>query len=130
MIGHPLRGEIWLTNLGKTEGSEQAGIRPCVIVQNNKGNASSETTVAVPMTTAPARNYEFHVTLEVEETGLLHRCTAKCEQVRTLSFASRLIKLIGQLTPEAMFRLEEALLFELGIDADDHAGGDIGFDVQ
>jgi len=115
MIGHPLRGEIWLASSGATEGSEQAGIRPCVIVQNDKGNTSSRTTVVVPMTTAVSVEYPFHVTLDVEETGLLHRCTAKCEQIRTLSIPHRLIKLIGQLTPEAMFKLEKALLYELGM---------------
>ena len=129
-----IRGGIYIVKLDPTLGSEIAGERPCIVVQNNLGNESSKTTVVVPVTKKPPkRDYRFNAVMEPDETGLLLTSTAKCEHMKSVSIEHRIERKVGQLTSEVMFRLEEALLYELGIDADyhaGHAGGEIGFDVQ
>ena len=59
---HCVRGEIYLANLEPVVGSEQGGIRPVVILQNNVGNKHSPTTIAAPITTKRVpNNLPIHV---------------------------------------------------------------------
>jgi mRNA interferase MazF len=124
--GHK-RGDIFLVRLDPVIGSEQGGTRPCIVVQNDKGNALAPTTLVVPLSAnIPEIAYPFHVLLQPSETGLPKPCIAKCEQIKVVAVEGRFVRRLGAVSKKALRRLEKAILYELGIDADDHAGfGDL-----
>ncbi|MBR1385055.1 MAG: type II toxin-antitoxin system PemK/MazF family toxin, partial [Ruminococcus sp.] len=63
----PLRGDMFLAEMKQTRGSEQAGCRPVVIVQNDVGNRYSPTTIIVPLTTKKKRSMPTHVHISHSE---------------------------------------------------------------
>lgn len=66
------RGEIYWVDWSPGRGSEQTGVRPAVILQNNVGNQFSPTTIVAAISTrVPPKLYPFHVRLSPEESGLL-----------------------------------------------------------
>lgn len=76
------RGDIWVIDLGNHKvGSEQAGCRPCIVVQNNKGNAFSTTTIVCPITSKSKPSLPTHVELDVLE----YVSTILCEQIIVVS---------------------------------------------
>lgn len=114
----PKRGCIYSVNLDPSIGSEQAGTRPCVVIQNDIGNANSPTSLVIPLSSKlPKRKYPFQVLLVPSETGLDKVSVAKCDQIQVISIKHRLQEQLGRLSDDAMHRLEKAVLFELGIDA-------------
>ena len=108
----PLRGDMFLAEMKQTRGSEQAGCRPVVVVQNDKGNNHSPTTIVVPLTSKTKRPLPTHVSISSRD--LKYRSTALCEQVTTISTA-RLISYIGSLGFKDMKRIDEALRTSLEI---------------
>ena len=105
-----LRGEIYDARLDPTEGSEQVGIRPVVIVSRNAMNASSSLALAVPCTTYRGRRiYPSQTILRAPEGGLEVDSIAMAEQVRVVSLA-RLLRRRGILGAQALARIEGALL--------------------
>jgi mRNA interferase MazF len=110
-----LRGEIYLSNLGQERGLGQAGIRPVLVIQNDAGNASSDTTIVASLTTHRfSAGYPFHVEVTPRESGLRERSTILLEQIQTLSI-DRLGRRIGQLAPNAMAEVDEAIHASLGL---------------
>ncbi len=108
------RGEIYLVNLTKNVGSEQGGIRPAVIIQNDKGNQYSPTTVVCPITSKQKKNIPTHVEL-LPEDGVSKPSMVLCEQPMTID-KSLLLKLIGKVTsPTKMNEVNEKLMISLGI---------------
>jgi mRNA interferase MazF len=110
------------------KGSEQGGIRPALVVQNDVGNANSQTTVIVAITrTMPKRPYPFTVSISPEDSGLREPGTVICSQINTIFKAehpqTRLrpapgeptIRPIGRLTAAKMAEVEQALRYNLGI---------------
>ena len=89
-------------------GSEQQGVRPGLVVQNDKGNANSPTTIIVAMTTQARRPYPFQVAVTAAESGLDGDGLVLCEQVVTID-QSRLREKIGELTPDKMQEVDKAL---------------------
>jgi mRNA interferase MazF len=79
------RGEVWLADLNPTQGSEQAGIRPVIIFQNNLVSQFSTTTIAIPLTTNQ-RRAALPVCLLIEQGngGLSQDSVALCFQMRVL----------------------------------------------
>ena|SRR3989339_1615696 len=117
----PERGAIYIANFDPVLGSELRGMRPCVVMQNDPGNLTSKTTIVIPFTTRiPDRWYTFAVVLDPSETGLPHTSVAKCDQIRVITIERRLLKRVGQLTPDALHRIERAILFELEIFPENH----------
>ena len=110
------RGEIYDARLDPTEGSEQAGTRPVVIVSRDAINAVSPVIIVVPCTTyrAGRRLYPSQVLLRAPEGGLNSDSVALGEQVRALA-TSRLGRWRGQLSPEALTQLDRALLIALDL---------------
>lgn len=108
----PIRGDIFLAEMKQSRGSEQAGIRPVVIVQNNTGNKHSPTTIIVPLTAKKKRPLPTHVT--IKHYGLKKKSIALCEQVTTIA-RSRLISYIGSLGAKDMKKLDKALKISLNI---------------
>lgn len=82
------RGDVWLFDLSPAIGSEQKGLRPCYIVQNDIGNYYAPTVIAIPMTTSTTKHSVLtHVVVDEDEAaaaGLRDSSTILCEQIMTL----------------------------------------------
>ena len=121
------RGEIYWVEFDPVKGSEQGGLRPALVVQNDVGNRYSPTTVVVAITrTIPPRPYPFVVVIRPEESGLPERSAVNCAQVATIQQAgpaSRLrpprgestVRPIGQLDRAKMAQVDQALKFNLAL---------------
>jgi mRNA interferase MazF len=114
MIDRLKRGQIWLADLNPTQGSEQAGVRPVIIFQNDLVSQFSTTTIAIPLSTNQ-RRAALPICLLIEQGngGLSQDSVALCFQMRVLD-KTRLSRLLGQLSPEIIDRLEEVVLLTLG----------------
>ncbi len=121
------RGEIYWVEFDPVKGSEQGGLRPALVVQNDIGNRFSPTTVIAAITpTIPPKAYPFVVIIEPEESGLPERSVVNCSQVATIQStgkASRfrppvgesILRPVGRLGEETMVRVAGALTYNLGI---------------
>jgi mRNA interferase MazF len=121
------RGEIYWVEFDPVKGSEQGGLRPALVVQNDIGNRFSPTTVVVAITrTLPPQPYPFIVIVEPAESGLPARSAVNCTQMATIQQAgpgSRLrlrrgeteLHPIGQLDSERMAAVEKAIKFNLDL---------------
>jgi mRNA interferase MazF len=107
----PKRGEVWYADLSPIKGSEQGGLRPCVIVQNDIGNTYSPTTIIVPLTTAVKKQLPTHralgYTLGVKGIVL-------CEQIRVID-KSRLKNRLCTLSADLMAKIDETVKVALGL---------------
>lgn len=102
-----LRGEIYWANLDPTQGREQAGYRPILVLSHDVFNERSGTVIAVALT-SQAQKAGFPLTLELSSTNLPKQSWVKISQIRTLSVA-RLGDRIGQVTPEEIVLVLEGL---------------------
>ncbi len=121
------RGEIYWVEFDPVKGSEQGGLRPALVVQQDIGNQYSPTTVVVAITrTLPPRPYPFVVVVEPEESGLPARSAINCSQIATIQKdepGSRLrpwpgeheVRPIGQLSAQRMAEVDRALRYNLGL---------------
>ena len=108
------RGDIYRANLDPVVGSEQGGVRPVVIIQNNRGNLHSHTVIVAAVTTSRKKPFlPVHVRITAEESGLPADSVVLTEQVRTLE-KSRLSRYLGHLAEGAMARIDAALDRSLG----------------
>ncbi|NJK67742.1 MAG: type II toxin-antitoxin system PemK/MazF family toxin [Microcoleus sp. CSU_2_2] len=100
-----------------TQGSEQAGTRPIIIFQNDLVSQFSTTTIAIPITTNQ-RRAALPICLPIEQGngGLSQDSVALCFQMRVLD-KTRLIRKIGQLSPEIISQLEDVVLLTLGYES-------------
>ena len=110
------RGEVYDASLDPTEGSDQAGLRPVVIVSRNAINNASPVVLAVPCTrfNPDRRVYPSQVVLRAPEGGLDADSVALCEQVRALA-KGRLGRRRGELSGAAMSAVDHALLIALDL---------------
>lgn len=100
------RGELYYAQLPVNVGSEQSGKRPVVIIQNDKGNEYSPTTIVALITSQNKKYLPTHVT--IRNIALPYNSTIMAEQVRTID-KSRLGKIIGRISNEEMSWLDKAL---------------------
>jgi len=108
------RGEIWLVNLDPTQGREQAGTRPFLVVSVNLLNhGAAELVVGIPVT-SKAKNIPLHVEITPPEGGLSLTSYAKCEDVRSIS-TSRLKKRLGSVSIQTIDSIEDRLRILLGL---------------
>ncbi len=115
-IPGPRRGEIWDVNWSPGRGAEQQGTRPALIIQNDRGNASSSypLTIVASMSRTE-RELPLHVRIAPsEENGLTDYTDVKCEQVMTIE-KSRLLRRRGALTQEEIHRVDIALRLSLSL---------------
>ena len=109
------RGEIYYADLSPVVGSEQGGIRPVLIIQNDVGNLHSPTVIAAAITSRQAKaKMPTHITLRAAHCGLAHDSMVLLEQVRTLDKA-RLKAKTGELSLSDMYRVNRALSVSLGL---------------
>ena len=110
------RGEVYWLQLAGTVGSEQAGRRPVLIIQNDVGNRSSPTTIVAAITSQPrTRQYPFHVPFTAKESDLRLDGTVLCEQIQTVD-QGRLDGLAGTLSQDKMQEVDLALCWSLGLE--------------
>lgn len=111
-----IRGEVYDARFDPIEGSEQGGTRPAVIVSRDALNAVLSTVVVVPCSTyRPGRRvYATHVLLQAPEGGLRFDSVVLGEQVRVLA-KHRLLRRRGQLSRQALARVEQALSIALDL---------------
>ena len=108
------RGEIYYAQLENAVGSEQGGIRPVVVVQNDVGNHFSPTIIVAAMTSQDKTNIPTHVELDTSGTGLEKYSTILLEQIRTID-KSRLKQKAGKLKPEFIEQLDHAIKVSFGL---------------
>ncbi|WP_028044670.1 type II toxin-antitoxin system PemK/MazF family toxin [Candidatus Stoquefichus massiliensis] len=109
-----LRGDIYLANLGMAIGSEQGGIRPVIIIQNNVGNHFSPTTIVTPITTKLSKSsLPTHIILS-KQSGITCKSIVMMEQIRVID-KSKLIRKVGCINHEEMQYLNKALLISIGL---------------
>lgn len=109
-----IRGEIYKANLEPHVGSEQGGVRPVLIIQNDKGNRYSPTTIIAIITKRQTKSQlPTHVWLP-ENCGLPHASMVELEQIRTID-KSRMGECIGKIDLYTRIRIDEALKVSLGI---------------
>jgi len=109
------RGDLFWVNLNPTRGSEQAGRRPVLILQNNIGNEAAPTTIIAPLTTKSfAKEYPTNVHLSKGTAGLKADSTVLLSQIRTID-KIRLEERIGSLPNSYMDRVEQAIKISLGL---------------
>lgn len=102
-----LRGDIRWADLNPVRGSEQAGLRPVLILSADVFNARSGTVIAVAITSQPQRA-GFPLTLELSSPGLPRQSWVKISQIRTLT-VERIGKRIAEASPEDLARVVEGL---------------------
>ena len=105
------RGEVFYADLSPVVGSEQGGIRPVLIVQNDVG----PTVIAAAITSRQDKNrLPTHIGIRAADCGLARDSVVLLEQIRTLD-KRRLRERAGQITPEDQHRVDEALEVSIGL---------------
>ena len=108
------RGELYYADLSPVVGSEQGGVRPILVVQNDVGNKYSPTVIAAAVTSKLNKaRLPTHIELCAEDYGLTKDSVILLEQIRTLD-KRRLKERIGALDPALMRRVDVALKISLG----------------
>lgn len=104
-----------MANLDPVVGSEQGGVRPVLIIQNDLGNQHGTTVIVAALTAQPKKlTLPTHVSIPRGEGGLWRDSMVLAEQVRTLE-KSRLIRLLGSVSPEVMQRVNRALSVSMDV---------------
>lgn len=111
------RGDVFYADLDPIIGSEQGGIRPVLVVQNNIGNKYSPTVVVLPISSAKKTNIPTHIRICVTKK-LPKNSIILAEQIRTID-RNRLRNYVGSLGLEIMERINEAMKISIGVDCND-----------
>lgn len=109
------RGDIILVNLNPGKGSEQAGIRPCLVLQNDIGNEYSPTTIIAAITSKKfSKEYPTNVNLTIGESKLDKDSTILLNQIRTID-KNRIIKKISTLDSHSIDKVGLAIKASLDL---------------
>ena len=109
------RGDIYYADLSPVVGSEQGGMRPVLIVQNDTGNRHSPTVIAAAITSQTGKaRLPTHIELSARNYGLSRDSVILLEQIRTLD-KSRLRERMGQLDGPTMDRVNSAIAVSFGL---------------
>ena len=116
------RGDIYYADLSPVVGSEQGGMRPVLIVQNNVGNKYSPTVIAAAITSKTSKSkLPTHIEVFADRYGLAKDSVILLEQIRTID-KTRLKEKMGHLDDAVMDRVNDAITvsFGLGLDRTTH----------
>lgn len=109
------RGDIFYADLSPVVGSEQGGMRPVLIVQNDTGNKHSPTVIAAAITSQTGKaRLPTHIELNAQSVGLSRDSVILLEQVRTID-KSRLRERMGKLDDTTMTKVDNAIAVSLGL---------------
>ncbi len=109
------RGDIYYADLSPVVGSEQGGIRPVLIVQNDLGNKFSPTVIAAAITSQKDKSrLPTHIALSSQHCGLAKDSVVLLEQIRTID-KRRLKEHMGKLDDSSMASIDKALSISFGL---------------
>lgn len=109
------RGDMYYADLSPVVGSEQGGIRPVLIIQNNVGNKYSPTVIAAAITSQTSKSrLPTHINIDSSDFGLMKNSVILTEQIRTID-KSRLKEKIGQVDEQTMIQVNSALGISFGL---------------
>ena len=109
------RGDIYFADLSPVVGSEQGGMRPVLIVQNDTGNRHSPTVIAAAITSQTGKaRLPTHIMLCAPDCGLSRDSVILLEQIRTID-KSRLRERMGRLDDATMTRVDNAISVSFGL---------------
>ena len=109
------RGDIFYADLSPVVGSEQGGVRPVLIVQNDTGNRHSPTVIAAAITSQTGKaRLPTHISVSPLSCGLPKQSIILLEQVRTLD-KQRLRQRMGQVDSDVMERVDAAIAVSFGL---------------
>ena len=111
------RGDIYYADLSPVVGSEQGGVRPVLIVQNDTGNRHSPTVIAAAITSQQNKaKLPTHIEISAKAVGLSRNSVVLLEQIRTLD-KRRLKEKMGTLDTQLMHRVDDAIAVSFGLSA-------------
>ncbi len=109
------RGDIFYADLSPVIGSEQGGMRPVLIVQNDTGNKHSPTVIAAAITSQTGKaRLPTHIELNAQSVGLSRDSVILLEQIRTID-KSRLRERMGKLDDTTMTKVDNAIAVSFGL---------------
>lgn len=109
------KGDIYFADLSPVVGSEQGGVRPVLVIQNNVGNRFSPTVIVAAVTSRTGKTkLPTHVPIEAQGSGLNRNSVVLLEQLRTID-KKRLREHIGNVGTNVISVVDEALSISLGI---------------
>ncbi len=109
------RGDIYYADLSPVVGSEQGGVRPVLIVQNDVGNKYSPTVIAAAITSQQEKSrLPTHISVNGNTCGLSKDSVVLLEQVRTID-KQRLKERMGNLSPNDMNKINRAIYVSFGL---------------
>ena len=109
------RGDIYYADLSPVVGSEQGGMRPVLIVQNDTGNRHSPTVIAAAITSQTGKaRLPTHIEISAQSYGLSRDSVILLEQIRTID-KSRLRERMGKLDDKAMSQVDNAIAVSFGL---------------
>ena len=109
------RGDIYYADLSPVVGSEQGGIRPVLIVQNDIGNRYSPTVIAAAITSRQSKaKLPTHIPIEAQGCGLSKDSVVLLEQIRTID-KKRLKERMGTVDDGAMSKVDNAISISFGL---------------
>ena len=111
------RGDIYYADLSPVVGSEQGGLRPVLIIQNDVGNKYSPTVIAAAITSRMSKTrLPTHIDIYADKAGLAKDSVILLEQIRTLD-KRRLKEKMGHLDESVMLRVDNAIAISFGLGA-------------
>ena len=109
------RGDIYYADLSPVVGSEQGGVRPVLIIQNDVGNKYSPTVICAAITSQINKaKLPTHIELDCKKYSLVKNSVVLLEQIRTID-KKRLREKVSRLDNDIMMSVNRALLISLGI---------------
>ena len=109
------RGDIYYADLSPVVGSEQGGMRPVLIVQNDTGNKHRPTVIAAAITSQTGKaKLPTHIELNAQSVGLSRDSVILLEQIRTID-KSRLRERMGKLDDKTMNKVDSAIAVSFGL---------------
>ena len=109
------RGDVFWVDVNPVKGSEQAGRRPVVMIQNDVGNEAAPTVIVAPLTTKSfTKPYPINVHISRGVAGLKEDSTILLSQIRTVG-KTRLDRKIGHLPPSYLKQVDQAICISLGL---------------
>ena len=108
------RGDIYYADLSPVVGSEQSGIRPILVIQNDIGNKFSPTIIGMPITSKVKSSMPTHIAIEGNKYGLDKDSIILAEQIRTLD-KSRLKEKVGKLDKKVLEQVKKAIEISCGL---------------
>jgi len=113
MANFPKRGEVWLVNWNPARGSEQAGKRPALVIQNDIGNEKAPTTIVAAISSS-VKIYPMNVEIKPPDGGLDRPSIIKTSQILTVT-KQRLEKRLGRVSKVRMDAVDKAIKLSLAL---------------